>query len=146
MATQVIIRVQWLLKVTREVFLCFSAHHPHHRTIVTPRLIEILSQGDVDNEWEINFIIVFLYEMHLKCIKYVWRAIINNNNTLHHLFYGHCVNSSVIVFGPWYPNPSPPISHNGLIKDGAQLLLSRNDYSQWPAFVMSWASSALSLN
>ena len=58
--------------------------------------------------------------------------------TLHHLFCSHCVNSSVIVldlgifFGSIAPSEkylspkqSPPISHNDLKKDGAQLLLSK---------------------
>ena len=53
--------------------------------------------------------------------------------TLHHLCFGHCANSSVIVldlgiFAPEEkylgPKQSPPISHNDLKKDGAQLLLS----------------------
>ena len=59
--------------------------------------------------------------------------------TLHHLCFGHCVKSLVIVLMPRYfffgscapsekylgPNQSPPISHNDLKKDGAQLLLSK---------------------
>ena len=50
--------------------------------------------------------------------------------TLHHLFFGHCVNLSVIVLDLGIflrersPKQSPPISHNDLKKDGAQLLLS----------------------
>ena len=55
--------------------------------------------------------------------------------TLYHLFFGHCVNSSVIVFGPLYfsegaekylsPKQSTLISHSDLKKDGTQLLLSK---------------------
>ena len=48
--------------------------------------------------------------------------------TLHHLCFGHCVNSSVIVLdlGIFLQElqQSPLISHNDLKKDGAQLLLS----------------------
>ena len=58
--------------------------------------------------------------------------------TLHHLFFGHSVNFSVIVldlgifFGSYAPSEkylgpkqSSAISHNDLKKDGAQLLLSK---------------------
>ena len=58
--------------------------------------------------------------------------------TLHHLFFCHCVNSLVIFldlgifFGSCAPSEkylrskqSPPISHNDLKKDRAQLLLSK---------------------
>ena len=62
--------------------------------------------------------------------------------TLHHLFFGHCVNlffvdlcglfwTSFFFFGSYTPSEkylspkqSPPISHNDLKKDGAQPLLS----------------------
>ena len=76
--------------------------------------------------------------------------------TSHHLFFDQCVNLSVIVldlgisldlalfffvsfFGSYtpsekYPSPkqSPPISHNDLKKDGAQLLLSKQHSIQNP--------------
>ena len=60
--------------------------------------------------------------------------------TLHHLFFDHCVNPSVIVFGPRYfssgatlplkiprskTTTSDPISHNDLKTDGARLVLSK---------------------
>ena len=47
--------------------------------------------------------------------------------TLHHLFFGHCVNSSVYTPSEKYrgPKQSRPNSHNDLKKDGAQLLLSK---------------------
>ena len=57
--------------------------------------------------------------------------------TLHDLFFGYCVNSSVIALDLGIflrelrslrkiprPRTSPPISHNDLKKEGAQLLLS----------------------
>ena len=51
--------------------------------------------------------------------------------TLHHVFFGHCVNLSVIVLdlGILYLGPKqlPPISHNDLKKDGAQLLYRLNN-------------------
>ena len=43
--------------------------------------------------------------------------------TLHHLFFSHCVNSSVNILD-LSPKQSPPISHNELKKDGVQLSLS----------------------
>ena len=60
--------------------------------------------------------------------------------TLHHLFFCHCVNLSGIVLDRGIflrsvapeekylgPKLSPTISHNDLKKDGAQLLLSKQN-------------------
>ena len=59
--------------------------------------------------------------------------------TLHHLCFGHFVNSSVIVLdlGILYlsPKQSPPISHNDLKKDGVQLLLS--NYSSISVYILA---------
>ena len=62
--------------------------------------------------------------------------------TLHHLFFGHCVNSSVIVldsvffFGSYtLPQKNTSVqnnhlrSHNDLKKDPSQLLLSNQNKS-----------------
>ena len=59
--------------------------------------------------------------------------VINDNDTLYHLYFGLCVKSSVIVLVPRYfssekyrgPKQSPLISDNGPKKDGLQLLLSK---------------------
>ena len=67
--------------------------------------------------------------------------------TLHHLFFGHCVNLSVIALdlGIFFreqrsvrkiprSKKSPPTSHNDLKKGGAQLLLSKQSYQLNPCF------------
>ena len=60
---------------------------------------------------------VFLHKLHLKCMKMSKERLLMTIITLHHLFFGHCVNSSVVLFGPWY------FSSSGKKKnDGPQLL------------------------
>ena len=45
---------------------------------------------------------VFLHTLHNNALKNVKITVINDKITLHNLFFGHCVDSSVIVFGPQY--------------------------------------------
>ena len=51
-----------------------------------------------DRHWvKCKFSKVFLHKLHLKCIQNVEIAVIMTIITAHHLFFGHCVNLSVIV-------------------------------------------------
>ena len=75
-----------------------ALHHAHtclslYVMIVKPGLIEIISQGWVRNK--LNK--VFLHKLHIKCIKMSKEKLLMKIMILHHLFFGHCVNSSVIV-------------------------------------------------
>ena len=47
--------------------------------------------------WEISWIKYFFIKLHLKCIKMCRERLLLAIVTLHHLFYGHCVNWEVIV-------------------------------------------------
>ena len=80
---------------------------------------------------------VFLHKLHLKCIKMSNIAIINDNNNFALSIFRSLCKIVSDCFGPRYffgsyapsekylgPKQSPPIAHNDLKKDGAQLLMS----------------------
>ena len=98
----------------------------------------------IDRQWVHKKDKVCFRKIHLKCIKMANVAIINDNNNFVLSIFQSLCEFVGDCFGPRYfssgstllqkkkylgPEQSPPISHNDLNKDGAQLLLSNQSSS-----------------